>query len=362
MNKLMNSAKYRLLVVDDEAPVRILMERLFSDRFEVKTAEDGTEGLAIAEVFKPHVVISDQRMPLMTGVEFLERIREILPDTGRILVSAYADYGVLVDAVNAASIHHYMEKPFHNVKLKLLVDSVLREQLLKQERIELLEELKVTVSSLEDANRQISRHEQELSRLVYERTEELTAANEELAASNSRLQESVVRDGLTGLFNRQYMREYIEIEVARSMRYQRSFTLLFLDIDHFKNVNDSYGHQVGDRTLVAIAKLLSPTEKQFRKSDFAARYGGEEFVIVLPETDIKGAMIKAERIRSSVEASDWTKVHPELPPITISIGIATYPEDGDTGEEILDVADQRLYAAKGAGRNRVISVTPPPDA
>jgi diguanylate cyclase (GGDEF)-like protein len=344
----------RVLIVDDERHLRELLTRVFQRHFEVFCAESGDQALGLARDRVPQVVISDQRLPGLSGVELLGRIREELPHSVRILVTAWADYGALIEAVNAAGIHHYVEKPFHAVKLQLMVESLLRERRLETENRRLVEELTATVARLEQVNSRLVAQESDLSRLVEVRTRELAEANARLARYNDELREAVVRDPLTGLFNRQYLQEHLAMELARAMRYQRRFSLLFLDLDSFKQVNDSLGHQVGDAVLEHVGELLTPDDQRMRKSDLAARYGGEEFVLVLPETDGHGAMVKARRICAMFAEHRWEQIHPMLTRMTVSIGVSTYPEDGGSSEALLQAADDRLYRAKRDGKNRAV--------
>ncbi len=332
------SARRCILVVDDETDNLALLSRLFHSKYEVLKALDGEQALEIARDQHPSVVITDQRMPGITGVELLSRIRDEQPNTIRILVTAFAEYEALVTAVNAAGVHHYIEKPFHATSLRAMVDTLVEKKELEYEREELL--VKVQES------------EAHLQKVVEERTAELELANQKLAASNKALKKLVVRDGLTGVHNHRYLQEYLQIEVARSSRYKREFGVLFIDIDNFKRVNDAHGHKVGDDVLCRVAQQLSPADRKMRESDFAARYGGEEFIVILPETGIKGAQIKAERIRAAVEQLDFGK----FGTVTVSIGVAGYPLHGKTGKDLLDAADKALYRAKRAGKNQVALV------
>ncbi|NOY54111.1 MAG: diguanylate cyclase [Deltaproteobacteria bacterium] len=176
-----------------------------------------------------------------------------------------------------------------------------------------------------------------------------------LAIENARLQEYTRRlaitDGLTGLFNHREFQRRMEEEVRRCGRYGRCCSLLMLDIDHFKHFNDTYGHPVGDQVLSELAGIL---RKSTREMDAPARYGGEEFVVILPETEGEKAEIAAERIRKAIEGM---KISPPgggtVLRITVSIGVAAYPEDAETREELIGHSDQALYIAKRSGRNRV---------
>ncbi len=165
------------------------------------------------------------------------------------------------------------------------------------------------------------------------------------------MEKLATRDALTGLLNRRAFFRELETDLYRSMRYQRHSSLLFLDIDHFKTVNDNYGHQTGDRTLVEIARLL---KKELRVPDRIARYGGEEIAILLPETDEVQAQTIAERLRKKIEQHEFSDPRGEPFHITTSIGIAIYPGDAASPENLVSCADQALYQAKNEGRNRVV--------
>lgn len=162
---------------------------------------------------------------------------------------------------------------------------------------------------------------------------------------------SAVTDPLTGLFNRRFFGAAMEREVRRSRRYRLSFSLVLLDLDHFKQVNDAYGHLFGDIVLQRAARLV---RQSIREADVGCRYGGEEFAVILPETDRVGAKAVAERIRQRVESAfGGQPVRGREVVLTISGGIACHPEDGQTPESLVARADEALYLAKDAGRNWV---------
>lgn len=157
-------------------------------------------------------------------------------------------------------------------------------------------------------------------------------------------------DGLTGLTNRRKYDELFDAELKRATRYQRHLSLLLLDIDHFKKINDTYGHPIGDQALQHVSSIIS---EELRNVDIAARHGGDEFTLLLPETGTEGARLVAERIRTVIESSPLAIDNSQNISITISIGIASYPDCGNTTQQLTRNADQALYEAKGAGRNRV---------
>ncbi len=168
---------------------------------------------------------------------------------------------------------------------------------------------------------------------------------------HSELTRLATTDGLTGLYNHRMFQERLTEEIMRAKRYKRKLFILMIDIDHFKKFNDMYGHQTGDEVLKTVARII---KENTRSIDFAARYGGEEFVIILPDTDCKNALTVAERLRKAVEnfpffLKDGTKTK-----ITISIGIACYPEDSVDKDDLIKKADKALYHAKQTGRNRTV--------
>lgn len=180
--------------------------------------------------------------------------------------------------------------------------------------------------------------------------EELAEINKALSEKNRELEALSVTDGLTGLYNRSHMMETLANEAARARRHKHPFSVLMIDIDHFKEYNDSFGHLAGDAVLIKMASIFT---KSIRSVEYAARYGGEEFLIMLPESEANGAMEAAERIRSRVAAETFGGNHDQVR-ITVSIGVAGFPEHGGTPESIIESADAALYEAKRAGRNRVV--------
>ena len=171
------------------------------------------------------------------------------------------------------------------------------------------------------------------------------------------IHEMAIRDELTGTYNRRHVLELLDFEKNRSSRGGGIFCLAMLDIDHFKNVNDMYGHLTGDAVLRAVAIII---DKNLRQTDICGRYGGEEFLIVLTQTDIKGALICAERMRTNIENAIFPDIGPHFK-VTVSIGLSEYRMREDV-EKIISRADEALYLAKNGGRNRVYSevLTVPP--
>ena len=166
-----------------------------------------------------------------------------------------------------------------------------------------------------------------------------------------RTERSAVTDGLTGLYNHAYLLQALRREVLRSKRHELKTSLVLFDLDDFKRINDTLGHLEGDRVLVRVSALLRET---VREIDTAARYGGEEFAMVLPETSRTGAHVVAERVRRRVEERFRRR---RGPPVTLSGGVATYPDDGATPADVIVKADEGLYRAKAGGKNRIVLAT-----
>jgi diguanylate cyclase (GGDEF)-like protein/PAS domain S-box-containing protein len=185
---------------------------------------------------------------------------------------------------------------------------------------------------------------------VRQANENLQTHINEIEKLQKKLREQAIRDPLTKLFNRRYLQETLEREISRAKREKQHVSLIIMDIDHFKNVNDKYGHAAGDEMLRAISDLL---KKNIRQEDIPCRYGGEEFLLVLPGASTKIAKIRANKLREEINALQ-VEHHGQNIDVTISLGIATFPVHGSTGEKTLLRADQALYRAKQDGRNRVL--------
>jgi len=181
---------------------------------------------------------------------------------------------------------------------------------------------------------------------------ELAQRNREAGLLRERLREQAMRDKLTGLYNRHYVEEWFELELRRAQRHGWSIAAIMLDIDHFKRFNDTFGHEAGDLVLRELAGALGRTT---RGSDVASRYGGEEFLVLLPECPFDAALRRAERMREEVAKLELRYGGKPLGPVTVSLGVAVFPDHTKESEELLRCADEALYAAKQAGRNRVVA-------
>jgi diguanylate cyclase (GGDEF)-like protein/PAS domain S-box-containing protein len=193
-------------------------------------------------------------------------------------------------------------------------------------------DLKTTELKLREANKQLTRQVAEI--------EELRQQMEEMA----------IHDSLTGLFNRRTLADFLEREIAQAQRSSRPLVVVLMDIDHFKNINDDFGHQAGDRVLIELGQLIL---QKTRQGDFACRFGGEEFVIVIPEIEIPDALRRIDQLREEVNGRIFL-FNQQSMQITLSAGIAVYPKNGETIDALLFASDQALYMAKNSGRNRVV--------
>ncbi len=212
-------------------------------------------------------------------------------------------------------------------------------------------EVRELAASLNDAARLLRKTHVALEGAVLDRTMALENKNDELARANEALEKLALTDALTGLPNRRYLEQALAFEVTRQKRQKRPFSLLMIDVDHFKSFNDQNGHPAGDEVLKNVAQILS---QSLRKSDVVARVGGEEFVVLLLDTALPLARVAAEKVRAAVESHAFT--HGETQPggrLTISLGLASYPMHGAEAQAVLAASDRGLYVAKLTGRNRV---------
>ena len=215
------------------------------------------------------------------------------------------------------------------------------------------QEMKPFSQLLQEANEELRRLNLSYEYLVMEYKQAKETAERlsgELRTVNEKLRNLAFRDGLTGLYNHRYFQEMIGTELLKARRYQRPLSLVMVDIDHFKKVNDNFGHQCGDMVLRQLSELIA---RLIRATDSAARYGGEEFAVVLPETEPPGARVLAERLRNAVIQNSFSTPRGPLY-LTISLGVSCYlPACGDVGkDELIEATDTALYQAKTTGRNR----------
>src|SRR6185436_4294220 len=184
-----------------------------------------------------------------------------------------------------------------------------------------------------------------------EMTHALQQRDVELKRALQDLQEQAITDPLTGLLNRRYLREYLPRELVRARRNGSTLAVVIVDLDYFKRVNDTYGHEAGDLVLKELGALLLG---HIRGSDIACRFGGEEFALVLPEASLEGARQKAEAVRAAIKKLDLNYRDKRIHALTASFGVALFPDHADDADALMRIADEALYQAKGAGRDQVV--------
>ncbi len=322
----------RVLVVDDETEITRSVAAMLGNDYEVVTANSSDEALELLRSISFAVILTDQRMPGGTGAELLARSLDVAPETTRILFTGYSDISAVIDAVNMGQAYRYITKPWRPDDLRAVLSQGVERHRLVLDNQRLLAELTSANDNLE--------------RRVRERTSQLREQNKALRAARERIEKLSRRDPLTGLTNRRWLDEVLRHEVERAKRYGASFSVVMIDLDHFKDVNDSFGHVVGDQVLVATAQAL---ESATRMTDVVGRYGGEEFLVLLPNTALEQALVLAERMRSAVRLMP---VAFRSEPVTASFGVAQWMGE-DTGVSLIERADEALYEAKSAGRDRV---------
>ena len=274
--------------------------------------------------------LADRMSSVYHGARCAEKMKDINRTLGRVYGFGEEDINQLIDEVAGKSVEilSYFEIDAGNMKPY--------SQLL----LEANEELGKLNVSYEQLILELKRSKETAERLAME-----------LQTANEKLRDLATKDGLTGLFNHRYFQEALDTEISRAIRYQNPLSLVLLDIDHFKKVNDTYGHPAGDTVLKVISAII---QKTVRESDLVARYGGEEFAAVLPETDLKGAAILAERLRRAVEAID-IPANEQVIKVTISLGVTTYnlAAGSDGKAALIAAADKGLYHSKESGRNKL---------
>ncbi|NBX67361.1 MAG: diguanylate cyclase [Proteobacteria bacterium] len=334
----------KILVVDDELENLSALERLVRGKFDMKGMQYPESALEEVEKNDYQVVVSDLRMPKMLGTEFLALLAKKKPFISRVILTGHTDTKDILEAINRAEIYRYVTKPWDNEELLTVLQQAFTHHLLLVKNQELIQELKEKNENLSSKEKELSNLNRTLEEKVQERTNELKQANE-------KLHELVMTDSLTKVYARRAIFNRFNEEIDRASRYNRPLVAAMVDVDNFKSFNDHEGHVLGDEALKKIAQTFLTN---LRKSDAVGRYGGEEFLIVLPETKIQSAKEIAERLRINIEKLVFQGQKEEAF-LTVSIGLAAYPDHGKSSEELLAAADHALYVAKQRGRNQIVS-------
>ncbi len=297
----------KVLIAEDEKVLQYRLEKFTEEMgFEVVSCSNGLEAWEIVQSENaPRLLVLDWMMPGMDGIEICRKVRE-QANASYTFILLLTSKGRQEDYVKGmeAGADDYITKPFNHSELRARLG---------------------------------------VGRRIIE-------LNEELLNIRNNLEEQVVRDKLTGLYNRHYMVDTLEKEFSRSLRYNTDLSCLLLDLDYFKDVNDTFGHAFGDMVLREFSTCLKQDE---RKADIPFRYGGEEFMVLLPNTSIAGAQNVAEKIRSICDKKRYNDGNSAIT-VTVSIGISSVKQyQLLESKELLALADKALYRAKAEGRNRV---------
>jgi diguanylate cyclase (GGDEF)-like protein len=323
--------------VDDEPAIRKLLQDLLQTDFEVLITSSAEEARQILAQRSVDIVLTDQQLPGQSGVQLLEHVCLHSPQTIRILMTGMGRLEDAVDAINCGRVHHYLFKPWKADQLVHTMRQAARSYLLERSNVQLLEELR--------------RLNLELEQRVQQRTAELEDANRQLHQKNLMLKKMALTDSLTGLPNRRAIDRLAKQELVRRERYPHALAVGLIDADHFHDINARYLLTGGDHTLTWLSATLG---KALRTVDAIGRVGGEEFMVVAPETDLEGATILAERIRSTV-ATSHTTFNGATIRLTVSVGMAVAPAGVTvTYEQVRHAAAAALNEAKAAGRNRCV--------
>lgn len=271
------------------------------------------------------------------GLEILDTLRQRQPHMVGVLLLAPGGTPPSESQMAAAGIVLYVHKPLQAAQLHLTVDLILQSVRLRRQNESLLD-------SLQQKRKDLDALQQQMELRIRDRTQALEDANRRLA-------ELAVTDGLTGLYNHRYLQDHLVLEVERSLRTSIPLGMLMIDVDHFRQYNNRFGHQTGDEVLRRVARLIA---EHRRVNDVVARYGGEEFALLLINADHRVARRLAERLRLRVQSEPFPATR-DIPGgrLTISVGVASCPADGNTSSSLIAAADAALFRAKRAGRNLV---------
>lgn len=309
--------KLKIIIIDDDENIRKPLSFILEDEgYEVAQSAEGLPALERMSNEFFNVALVDYKLPDITGIDIAKKIRQVSSDTRVIMITGHGSLEIAVEAIREA-VFDYLQKPVNPENVKTVIQRALEQQRVAME------------------NRRLA--------------DDLSRANEELQVL-ARI------DGLTGLINRREFDSKITDALAHTRRAGGQMALVMFDLDHFKNINDTYGHLTGDVVLKGVAAILQDAAK--REVDFAARYGGEEMCLVFGYIQDSGwpAWISRslEEIRQKVASTTFTGEHGEPIHVTLSAGCAIFPTQAKAVEELIVKADEALYKAKQSGRNRIV--------
>ena len=334
------------------------------ERFELDCADQGQAALTLLQLARSEgrpyaVAFVDMRMPPgWDGLETIEHLWEVDAGLQVVICTAYSDqpWDEIKERIGRNDKLLILQKPFNGIEVLQLATALCRKWDLAHEVAGQLDELSRLVdertAELQSANEQLTQSNGALVRTVGD----LEAAQAQILRQNNKLEHLASRDSLTGCFNRRAFYAQFEKAFVESREHGTELCCLMVDIDHFKRINDQFGHAVGDQAIQAVASGLSV---ELRLTDAVGRYGGEEFCLMFPRTTLAEASNLAERLRIQVEieAGDRVRMASRLV-ITVSCGVSSTAFGARTPLELIDQADKALYAAKEGGRNCVMALDP----
>jgi diguanylate cyclase (GGDEF)-like protein len=295
--------KETILIIEDEEDILALLSSLLEgEGYNILTACNGREGMDKFQEHSPDLILTDVRMPIMDGIEVLREVKTKESDTEVIILTGHSDEATAIDCLRLGA-YDYFCKPLEDIDVLLTaVERVLEKR------------------DLELKNRSLVKQLEEMS----------------------------IKDSLTGLYNYRFLQKCLDEELERSRRYGHKFFILMIDADHFKAINDTYGHLFGDHVLKKIGVLIS---HELRSTDRLFRYGGEEFLVIMNEISKDEVPIAIGRQMAAIRNHTFT-YEGQKAKVTVSMGGAFFPEDADSKVNLIKTADQALYRAKEAGRDR----------
>lgn len=325
-----------LYIEDDVDSVEQVGRFLLRCSGELFTANNGAKGMEAYHQRRPDIIITDIRMPVMDGLAMVRDIREKDSAVPIIILTAFDQAEYLKQSISIG-IDDYVTKPVESARLLSALYKC-------TQRLRIEGELKQSLAAAE-------KREQALSK----KTADLELVLEEKNLLEEQLKTLSMIDELTGIYNRRQCNIFLNREFIQSQRYQTDFSLLMLDLDHFKFVNDTSGHGFGDFVLKAFASRARET---IRDTDEIFRYGGEEFIVLLPNTNLEAAFLLGERILEMCRTAHYDQGD-HSHKVTVSIGLVSYAAcRPKSPEELIEDADRLLYRAKQTGRNRLVAAPP----
>ncbi len=292
-----------ILIIDDEQDiVNLLSNLLKNEGYQIVTASNGREGIERFQEFDPGLIITDIRMPVMDGIEVLREVKTKEANTDVIILTGHSDEATAIDCLRHGA-YDYFRKPLEDIDV--LLNAVHR----------VIEKRKLEISN----------------RCLIQQLEELS-----------------IKDPLTGLYNYRYLQNCLDQEIELSNRYGRTFFVLVLDIDQFKNINETHGHLFGDHVLTSLSGVI---QSELRASDRIFRYGGEEFLIIMNEISKEEIAGVIERLMTRIHNYSFT-YEDRHDKISVSMGGAFYPQDALDKTDLIKAANKSLAKAKDAGKHR----------